>query len=355
MFEQIYNEVLHQIDGGEPCLLLTRLQLQGSRSGVILDKALFTEADIRQGKLPVDENLYGQLQDCLDTGSLQLIGLTDDEILLAEGFLPKTRLIIFGGGHIAKPLSDFAAAVGFSVTLIDDRPSFANRERFPSADRVICEDFGACLPVIGLRNTDFVVIVTRGHRHDGTVLRQALKQPLAYIGMIGSKRRVHAMMEELAAEGFDRELLAAIKAPIGLDISAVTPEEIAVSILAQLIYCKNKPVVDRFGKQFTYPEPDKEVLIQLSKETPVPRALLTILSAKGSVPRKAGAQMIACLDGRTAGSIGGGCSEAGVVSKARAWMGSGGFFIEHIDLTGDVAEEEGMVCGGTLEVLAECF
>lgn len=355
MFEQAYSNLLCRMEQGEPCVLLTSLQMTGNHGGHILHKLLLTEKDLCCKKQPLEEEIYKKLQDCLETGGLQLIKTAGDRLFLAEGFLPKARLIIFGGGHIAKPLSEFAARVGFAVTIIDDRPSFANSHRFPAADRVICEDFERCFPAVGLRSTDFVVIVTRGHRHDGAVLRQALRQPLAYIGMIGSKRRVHAMMEELAAEGFDRELLSSVKSPIGLDIAAVTPEEIAVSILAQLISCKNRPVVDRFGKQFVYPQSDKEVLKELSKAAPIPRALLTVLSTKGSVPRKSGAMMTAALDGKTTGSIGGGCSEAGVVTKARELMQTGGFFIEHIDLTGEMAEEEGMVCGGTMEVLVEAF
>jgi xanthine dehydrogenase accessory factor len=272
-----------------------------------------------------------------------------------EPFIPKPRLIVFGGGHIAKPLSEFASRVGFAVTVIDDRPSFANSSRFPEAEKVICEDFEKSFNLINLRKFDYVVIITRGHRYDGVVLREVLKHDLSYVGMIGSKRRVKGMMGELLNEGFSKDKLDLVNSPIGIDIGAITPDEIAISIISQLISYKNKGSVNKYGESFSLPEFDIEVAEKVFEKSSMPKALLTILSSKGSVPRKAGAKMVAYLDGRTVGSIGGGCSEAGVVTKAREIMLDKGFLIEHVDMTGDAAEAEGMVCGGIMEVLVEVF
>ncbi len=186
-------------------------------------------------------------------------------------------------------------------------------------------------------------------------MRKVLKYDLNYIGMIGSKRRVSAMREELIKEGFAKAKLDLVNAPIGLDISAITPDEIAISIVSQLISYKNKASIDKFGKSFAFQEFDAEVTKKAAEESILPKAIVTILSSKGSVPRKSGAKMVAYYDGRTVGSIGGGCSEAGVLIKAKNIILDKGFLIEHVDMTDDVAESEGMVCGGVMEVLIEAF
>lgn len=145
------------------------------------------------------------------------------------------ELLILGGGHIAKPLAAIAHILGYRVTVVDDRPAFANSARFPGASQVICQDFGQALREIQIGPETFVVIVTRGHRHDHLCLRQVVTQPSAYVGMIGSRHRVRALMAQLQEEGIPAELLERVHSPIGLDIAAETPEEIAVSIIAELI------------------------------------------------------------------------------------------------------------------------
>ncbi len=355
MQESLYELLLKKIKAGNECVMLTYLDLHSNRNGSIADKVLLTKEDIEKRILPLSDDIYQQICFSLESGKLQTVNIENNKLLLIEPFIPKPRVIIFGGGHIAKPLSEFAARVGFSVNIIDDRPFFANSGRFPEAERVICENFEKSFNIINFKKSDYVVIVTRGHRHDGVVLREALKHELSYIGMIGSKRRVKAMMEELLEEGFSRDKLALVNSPIGLDIGAITPDEIAISIIAELISYKNKGINHKSGERFTLPEFDMEVAEKVFEKSSMPKALITILSSKGSVPRKAGAKMVAYLDGRTVGSIGGGCSEAGVITKARELMLDKGFLIEHVDMTGDVAESEGMVCGGVMEVLVEVF
>lgn len=148
---------------------------------------------------------------------------------------PFPQLLILGAGHIAVPLATFGKIVGFEVVVLDDRDKYANRERFPQADRVIAADFGETLKDFPLTPFTYVVIITRGHTYDEEALRVLLGRPAAYIGMIGSRRRVETVLRTLAAEGYDRERLASIYAPIGLDIRAETPEEIALSIIAELV------------------------------------------------------------------------------------------------------------------------
>jgi xanthine dehydrogenase accessory factor len=151
------------------------------------------------------------------------------------------HLIIVGAGHVAAPLAAIAHICEFAITVLDDRPQFANRQRFPTAERVIAGPFRPELRKLrGGRATfdpyTYIVLVTRGHQHDIDCLLEVLDDPVAYIGMIGSKRRVRAVFELLEREqGIPREKLARIYAPIGLAINAQTPQEIAVSIMAEVI------------------------------------------------------------------------------------------------------------------------
>lgn len=155
--------------------------------------------------------------------------------LFAEKVTAPIELLVLGGGHIALPLCEMGKILGYHVTVVDDRPFFANTQRFSSADKVICNDFSKALEQLEITPATFVVIVTRGHRHDKDCLRQVIEEPAGYIGMIGSKRRVKALMNELTEEEISVELLNKVYSPIGLKISAETPQEIAVSILAEII------------------------------------------------------------------------------------------------------------------------
>jgi xanthine dehydrogenase accessory factor len=152
-----------------------------------------------------------------------------------EPVLPPALLYIFGAGHVSVNLYKTAHAAGFDVVVIDDRAAYANRERFPEAREVIAEDFDQVMAKIAPTESSYVVIVTRGHRDDMRVLRWAVTTPARYIGMIGSKRKVMMTYRELVNQGVAAHLFNRVHAPVGLDIGAVTPEEIAVAITAELI------------------------------------------------------------------------------------------------------------------------
>jgi xanthine dehydrogenase accessory factor len=154
-----------------------------------------------------------------------------------ELYAPPPELVIVGAGHIARPLCRVGAMLGFRVIVLDDRPEFATRERFPEAERLVRADFAEPLRDIALGAGTHLVLVTRGHKYDYEVLRDVLSRPVlpVYIGMIGSRRRTRAALEQLAREGIPREKLLRIHAPIGLDIGAETPEEIAVAIAAEVV------------------------------------------------------------------------------------------------------------------------
>ncbi len=156
------------------------------------------------------------------------------------------RLVIIGAGHIAQPLCAMGAMLGYHVTVIDDRASFANRERFPAADEVIARPFVEAIGALKLDRHSCVVIVTRGHAFDEACLRTVLKRDAGFVGMIGSRRRVRTTLERLAADGLDPALLDQVHAPIGLDLRAETPEEIAIAILAEIIRERRAGVRDAF-------------------------------------------------------------------------------------------------------------
>ncbi|HUP88709.1 MAG TPA: XdhC family protein [Longimicrobiales bacterium] len=156
--------------------------------------------------------------------------------LFAELHVPTASLLIFGAGHIAVPLAEFGAQLGFDVTVLDDRREFANAERFPTGVDVKILDFAAPLRDVRLLPSSFVVLVTRAHEYDFECLREIVAQEIQprYIGMVGSRRRVRAAFTALLDGGVSQDKLAAIHAPIGLDIGAETPAEIALSILAEI-------------------------------------------------------------------------------------------------------------------------
>jgi xanthine dehydrogenase accessory factor len=155
-----------------------------------------------------------------------------------EPILPISQLYIFGAGHVAHNVYKVARLAGFDVTVIDDREAYANSERFPDAREVIADDFDAGLKMVDPTESSYIVIVTRGHRDDMRVLRWAVQTPARYIGMIGSKRKVITIYKELENEGLPKHLFDKVMAPIGLDIGAVTPEEIAVAVVAEMIAFK---------------------------------------------------------------------------------------------------------------------
>lgn len=160
--------------------------------------------------------------------------ITDDRRFVVERIVPAPRLLVFGAGHVGAAIARAAAAAGFRVTLTDDRPEFADPAKFPGvlvqADlpRAALERFHPCAG-------DAVVVATRGHRHDADIVDQLTRTPAGYVGLLGSERKRAVIMKALGTAGAPSEALRAIRVPVGLDIGAVTPEEIAVSVTAELI------------------------------------------------------------------------------------------------------------------------
>jgi xanthine dehydrogenase accessory factor len=166
---------------------------------------------------------------------LEARGGSDAYELMIEIIETPVSLLIIGGGHIGLSLATIGAHVGFSVSVLDDREDFANPERFPMADRTMFGEFEPHLRDFPINRTTYIVLVSRGHKQDEEGLRLVVTRGAAYVGMIGSKRRVSTVLRHMADEGVPLEALEAVYTPIGFDIGAETPEEIAVSIIAEII------------------------------------------------------------------------------------------------------------------------
>ena len=282
---------------------------------------------------------------------------TDSQTMIVERFVPKSRMFVFGGGHIALPLVRIASMLNFDAIVYDDRPSFANSSRFPDAHSVICDSFDKISELIEIRPSDYAVIITRGHKYDEDCLRAILGgTPPYYVGMIGSRRRVAIVKKRMRDEGFDAEMVDALHSPIGLEIGAVTPEEIAVSIAAEVIKERRMKfsrsdggfAASRLGES----EANMELIEWLANESGEDGALVTVISTEGSTPREAGAKMIVKPDGGIIGSIGGGCAESDVLRDAAGIIRKGGYAFKTVDLSGS-ADENGMACGGGMTLLIE--
>ena len=152
-----------------------------------------------------------------------------------EPVLPQPTCYLLGAGHVGQHVARVAALAGFEIAVADDRTQFANQERFPDAEKVIAGDWQKIFETIVPDSSSYLVIVTRGHKEDMAVLRWAVNTEARYIGLIGSRRKVLSIYKVLAEEGIPRERLERVHAPIGIEIGALTPEEIAVSIVGELI------------------------------------------------------------------------------------------------------------------------
>jgi xanthine dehydrogenase accessory factor len=156
--------------------------------------------------------------------------------------LPRITLFIVGGGHVGQAVARLASEVDFDIWVLDDRERYANRERFPMAERLLVGDIGATLKQLADREINastFCLIVTRGHNHDEEALYQLARTPAGYVGMIGSKRKIKLIYEDLLAKGISEEVLQKVHAPLGFAIGSQTVPEIAISIVAELIACRN--------------------------------------------------------------------------------------------------------------------
>lgn len=277
--------------------------------------------------------------------------------IISEPFCCEDRMLIFGGGHVALILSEIAAKIGFSVIVTEDRPEFGNKERFPWVEKVNCERFDKVIDSMKIRESDYIVLLTRGHFYDKMCLKSLYKQDkCAYLGILASRRRMSELTTQLAEDGIEKEWMEQIHSPVGLDIGAVTPEEIAIAILAQIIQTKR---LSTDGKQrVTHSDIDMRVIKHLSappdERKDMKKTIVTILENHGITPRKAGAKMIVYEDGTLIGTIGGGPAEGNLIVEARRFLQTKDLYrIFYADIGGMLTYDKSQVSNDHLRILFE--
>ena len=229
-----------------------------------------------------------------------------EEKIFLEWIPGRKKLVICGGGHVAQSVIRLCAGLGFEITAIEDREEYAGKAREAGAHRVLCQPFGAALDGIAGDLSTAFVIMTREHAHDMECLRRILAKPFAYVGMMGSRSRTEQVRRQILAEGFDPGKADRLRMPIGLPIGARTPEEIAVSVAAELIREMNAAAP---GEGFPAGMPET-----LAAK---PRGVLAMIVEKhGEAPRKPGTKMLVKDDGSLLGTIGGGSAEAEILQIA---------------------------------------
>lgn len=244
---ELTQRLLKAASGGEPVLLASVLEA-GPLGLVPGARMLVERGGERMGSLgdaELDDLVAGYAPGAFASHAAETVylgpgGLTERTIpsaasIYIEVVESKPVFLIVGAGHIGRALAKLADFLDFHVAILDDREDFADPQRIPEADEVICDDFEAALDRFPFNASTTVVLVTRGHKQDELSLRRCLGRGAAYLGMIGSRRRTAAVIQHLRDEGFDLVDLAKVRTPIGLDIAAETPEEIAVSIVAEVI------------------------------------------------------------------------------------------------------------------------
>ncbi len=259
-------------------------------------------------------------------------------------------LIICGCGHVSIPVIKIGKLTGFRVTAIDDRSEFTGNAGQAGADRVIAAPFEEALKQIEGSSSAYFVVVTRGHHWDEECLRLICQKPHAYIGMMGSKSRVAVVRENLVKEGIEKDIIDSVHSPIGLRIGSETPEEIAVSIIAEIIEVKNK-----HKEQVIAADILSEINnTQENAEDSGGKILATIVARSGSAPRAVGTKML-ITPVKTVNTIGGGLLEARVTEKGREMLKGARNTptLLHLELSADAASMEGEVCGGVIDVLFE--
>ena len=254
----VYDELVRLRNLGQKCAIATIVDVRGSIPSYESAKLLVREDGSMIGTIGggcVEAEVWNAAREVLESEKPKHLNFNlgqdaayDNGLICGgqldvfiEPVLPLPHAFIFGAGHISKSLSKVANLAGFSTVIIDNRDSFANRERFPEASEVHAEEYEEVFPKLPINETSYIIIVTRGHRDDMRVLKLALGTPARYVAMIGSKRKVINVIRELEKEGIPRDAFERIHAPMGLDIGAISPEEIAISVAAEMIAVRRKP------------------------------------------------------------------------------------------------------------------
>jgi xanthine dehydrogenase accessory factor len=262
MNQEVFAAVASALDRGEPAALVTIVSTTGSTPQRVGAKMLVFGDGRQVGTIGggcYENDAFWKAREAITNRRPQLVHYElDDDFAQETGLIcggqmsvyiepiePSPELYVVGAGHVGYHLANLAHEVGFRVHVIDDREKFANRERFPNAVEVTAEDIPAWIERTPLPQHAYVVIVTRGHTNDLEALRALAPRDLRYLGLIGSRAKVARIYDQLVADNIPSNVLKQVHAPIGLDIGAVTPQEIAVSILAELIAVKHGKIKSR--------------------------------------------------------------------------------------------------------------
>lgn len=285
----------------------------------------------------------------LESGSVELemdgrIVARDGEIgsgdsIITETIKPEPHLVIFGAGHVSKAIAEMAHLLSMKVTIIDERKEMANSERFHNGEEIVCMPYNDFFASSRTFFRPYFIIVTHGHAYDRAALEWCLGQSYAYIGMIGSKGKVLTTFKALEEKGWSEEKLSSVHAPIGLSIGAVTPEEIAVSILSEIIG------VFRETKYSVTLDPEYLKSVMGKKGIAA-----RIVEKRGSAPRAVGSELFVTENGEVYGTVGGGKVELETIEEARRMLStSKTHSVIHYNLSakGDL----GMICGGDVTML----
>jgi len=253
----VYEELVRLRNLGQKCAIATIVDVRGSIPSYESAKLLVREDGSMIGTIGggcVEAEVWNAAREVIETEKPKHLNFNlgqdaayDNGLIcggqldvFVEPVLPLPHAFIFGAGHISKSLSKVANLAGFATVVVDNRESFANRERFPEAEAVHAEEYEEVFSKLAINETSYIIIVTRGHRDDMRVLKLALDTPARYLAMIGSKRKVINVIRELEKEGLPRPSFERIHAPMGLDIGAISPEEIAISVAAEMIAVRRK-------------------------------------------------------------------------------------------------------------------
>lgn len=309
--------------------------------------------EIFQSLAKLDKSKTYSLVTCVNESKLGETKLLEGDAQISDPnyFVRKIggepRLIVCGGGHVAIAVVKLARLLKLKVTVLEDREEFAENAQLAGADIIVGDNYEACIEQVEDSEDNYYIVVTRGHKCDISCLSEIAKKKAHYVGMIGSRKRVAVVKDTLRESGVSEQFIEQLYSPIGLNIGAETPEEIAVSILAEIIEIKNK------SNQNNIPE---DIICALSDSGDNPMCLVTIISRSGSAPRSKGATMLVKSDGSIMGTIGGGIGEHEIIELAITRMkDQGKTFIERIDMNNEDAAKDGMVCGGSIDVIMEIF
>ena len=236
-FITVGNEILEAYDGGQPVSLAT--VVNAIDGGPALGSKLLLRSDGTVsgsfGNAEFDAQVIVVSRKVADIGANESFNLSDGTEVFVDGFTTPPTLVMVGGGHVGKATADLAYSLGYRVYLVDDRPEFCNEERFPYAEERVIETYDKWTDHLDLNVNSFVVVATRGHRFDDMALESALKTRARYIGVLGSRRKTIMIYRRLLQQGVPLERIKEVYAPIGLNIGAVQPEELAVSIMSEII------------------------------------------------------------------------------------------------------------------------